>query len=111
MKYATPRRNSSFAGQRDGKRFAFNRALLPAPTEYYRDQCNMKLIGTTEWRTTLCPFHDDKTPSLRINVKSGGYKCMVCEAKGGDVLSFHMQRNSLSFIAACKSLGAWSEQS
>lgn len=110
MKYATPRRNSSFAGQRDGKRFAFNRALLPAPTEYYVGMCGMKLIGTTEWRTTLCCFHDDKTPSLRINVKSGAFKCFVCEARGGDVLAFHMQRHSLSFINACKALGAWSEQ-
>ena len=104
MKYATPRR-TAFSGQRDGKRFAFNRALLPTPTEYYR---GMKLTGTTEWRTTLCCFHDDKTPSLRINLKNGAFKCMVCDAKGGDVLSFHMQRNALSFIDACKSLGAWS---
>ena len=110
MKYATPRR-TTYAGQRTGKRFAINRSLLPTPTEYYRDQCNMKLIGTTEWKTALCPFHDDSQPSLRINIKSGGYKCMVCEAKGGDVLAFHMQRHSLSFIAACKALGAWSEQS
>ena len=109
MKYATPRRNG-FNGQRTGKRFAFNRALLPAPTEYYVGMCGMKLIGTTQWRTTLCCFHDDKTPSLRINTRSGGYKCMVCEEKGGDVLAFHMQRHSLSFINACKALGAWSEQ-
>jgi len=110
MKYAIPRRNPSFNGQRDGKRFAFNRALLPPAIEYYRDTQGMKITGTGEWRTALCPFHDDKSPSLRINTRSGGYKCFVCDAKGGDVLAFHMQRHSLSFIAACKSLGAWSEQ-
>ena len=109
MKYASPKR-TTYSGQRDGKRFAFNRALLPTPTEYYVGMCGLKLIGTTEWRTTLCCFHDDKTPSLRINVKSGAFKCFVCEEKGGDVLAFHMQRNALSFIAACKSLGAWGEQ-
>ena len=111
MKYATPRRNG-FNGKRDGKRFAFNRSLLPQPLEYYRDTCNMKLIGTGgEWKTALCPFHDDSQPSLRINIKSGGYKCMVCEAKGGDVIAFHMARHGLPFIEACKALGAWSEQS
>lgn len=111
MKYATSRR-TAFSGQRTGKRFAFNRSLLPTPTEYYRDQCNMKLIGTgSEWKTALCPFHDDSQPSLRINTRNGAFKCMVCEEKGGDVLAFHMQRNALSFIAACKNLGAWSEQS
>jgi len=109
MKYATPRR-TTYTGQRTGKRFALNRSLLPSPTEYYRDTSGLKLIGTTEWRTTLCPFHDDKSPSLRINIRSGGYKCMVCEAKGGDVIAFHMARHGLPFIEACKALGAWSEQ-
>ena len=109
MKYATPRR-TTYTGQRTGKRFAFNRALLPAPIEYYRDQCSMKLIGTTEWKTALCPFHDDKAPSLRINTRSGGYKCMVCETKGGDVIAFHMARHGLPFIEACKALGAWEVQ-
>ena len=109
-RYASPKR-TTFAGQRTGKRFAFNRALLPTPTEYYRDTQGLKLIGTGEWHSTLCVFHDDKSPSLRINSKSGAFKCFVCDAKGGDVLAFHMQRHSLSFINACKALGAWSEQS
>lgn len=89
---------------------AFNRSLLPTPLEYYRDANSMKLIGTSEWRSTLCPFHDDSQPSLRINTRTGGYKCMVCEAKGGDVLAFHMQRHGLPFVEACKALGAWEVQ-
>ena len=111
MKYAIPRRNPSFNGQRDGKRFALDRSLLPSALEYYRDHSGMKLNGTTEWRTTLCPFHDDKNPSLRINIRNGAFKCFVCDAKGGDIIAFHMQRHSLPFIEACKSLGAGSEQS
>ena len=109
MKYATPRR-TTFSGQRTGKRFALNRSLLPPAIEYYRDTHSMKLIGTTEWKTALCPFHDDKAPSLRINTRSGGYKCMVCEAKGGDVIAFHMARHGLAFVDACKALGAWEVQ-
>ena len=110
MKYATPRR-TAFSGQRTGQRFGLNRSLLPPAIEYYRDSNSMKLIGTGEWRSSLCPFHDDSQPSLRINIKGGGYKCMVCEAKGGDVIAFHMARHGLPFIEACKALGAWSEQS
>ena len=109
MKYATPRR-TAFSGQRTGQRFGLNRSLLPTPIEYYGTREQMRLIGTGEWKTALCPFHDDKAPSLRINTRSGGYKCMVCEAKGGDVIAFHMARHGLAFIAACKALGAWSEQ-
>jgi len=89
---------------------AFNRSLLPQPLEYYRDANSMKLIGAGEWRSTLCPFHDDKAPSLRINTRNGAFKCMVCEAKGGDVLAFHMQRHGLPFVEACKALGAWEVQ-
>lgn len=109
MKYATPRR-TTFNGQRTGNRFALNRSLLPQPLEYYRDANSMKLIGAGEWRTALCPFHDDKAPSLRINTRNGAFKCMVCEAKGGDVLAFHMQRHGLPFVEACKALGAWEVQ-
>lgn len=89
---------------------AFNRSLLPQPLEYYREYNGMKLIGTGEWRSTLCVFHDDSQPSLRINTRNGAFKCMVCEAKGGDVIAFHMARHGLAFVDACKALGAWSEQ-
>jgi len=109
MKYATPRR-TTFNGQRTGQRFGLNRSLLPPAIEYYRDSNSMKLIGTGEWRSSLCPFHDDSQPSLRINIKGGGYKCMVCEAKGGDVIAFHMARHGLAFVDACKALGAWEAQ-
>ena len=34
---------------------------------------------------------------------------MVCEAKGGDVIAFHMARYGLPFIEACKALGAWEQ--
>jgi hypothetical protein len=98
MKYATSRR-TSYAGQRTGKRFALNRSLLPSPLEYYRDTHSLKLIGAGEWRSTLCPFHDDSQPSLRINTRTGG-----------DVLAFHMQRHGLAFIEACKALGVWEVQ-
>lgn len=101
MAYACPR------GGNAKPRFLFNRANLPAPLNYYVVIEKMKLTGAGEWRTSLCPFHGDKTPSLRINIQTGGYRCMACGAKGRDVLAFHMQRHSLPFVDACKALGAW----
>jgi len=101
MTYAHPR------GGQQKPRFAFNRALLPKPLTYFTDTAGMKLQGHGDWRTTLCPFHADKSPSLRVNLTSGGWRCMVCGAHGGDVLAFHMQRHDLAFIDACKALGAW----
>lgn len=109
MRKMTPRRTTAFSGQRTGKRFALNRSLLPSPLEYYTGREQMRLVGSGEWCGAKCPFHDDHAPSLRINTRSGGYKCMVCEAKGGDVIAFHMARYGLPFIEACKALGAWEQ--
>jgi len=85
---------------------AFNRARLPGP-ETYADTHGIRLIGGGKWRTTLCDFHPDTTPSLRVNTQSGGWCCMSCGAKGGDVLAHYMQRTDAGFIEAAVALGAW----
>lgn len=87
-------------------RFSFRRDRLPTPEAYYCDR-GLRLIGRGNWRSAVCPFHDDSKPSLRVNVDSGGFRCMVCGAKGGDVLAFHRQQTGLGFVDAAKALGAW----
>jgi len=47
----------------------------------------------------LCPFHDDRNPSMGI--KNNHYHCFACGEKG-DVISFVMKRDSLSFNEAVK---------
>ncbi|TCO82994.1 CHC2-type zinc finger protein [Plasticicumulans lactativorans] len=86
--------------------FAFRRDRLPAPADYYRDQ-GLKLTGGGDWRSALCPFHGDTSPSLRVRIETGAFRCMACGAHGGDVLAFHMRRHELRFIEAAKALGAW----
>lgn len=49
----------------------------------------------------LCPFHDDKNPSMSI--KGNFYYCFACGANG-DVISFIMRRDGLNFIDAVKFL-------
>ena len=87
-------------------RFKFRRDLLPSADDYFNAQ-NVTLNGRGEWKSALCPFHEDSNPSLRINSHSGGFRCMTCGAHGGDVLSFHQQRYGQSFVEAAKALGAW----
>lgn len=84
----------------------FRRDLLPVPAEYFKTQ-GLKLIGGGEWKNAVCPFHDDTRPSLRVRLDSGGFRCMVCGAHGGDVLAFHRLRTGLPFKAAARDLGAW----
>lgn len=51
----------------------------------------------------LCPFHSEKTPSFNVNPERQMYYCFGCGA-GGDVFSFLMNRERLTFVEAVKEL-------
>ncbi|MDD5001273.1 MAG: CHC2 zinc finger domain-containing protein [Thiomonas arsenitoxydans] len=84
----------------------FDRERLPDPETYFTAELGA-LQGRGNWRDALCCFHQDTRPSLRVNVETGAFRCMVCCAHGGDVLDFQMQRYEQPFPAAAKALGAW----
>ena len=86
----------------------FHLERLPTYTAYYHRE-GLKLVGRGPWRTAGCPFHHDRTPSLRINIQKGGFVCHGSGAKGGDVLDFHRRRYSMSSVSAAKDLGALEE--
>ena len=50
-----------------------------------------------------CPFHEEKTPSFKVNPVKGIYKCFGC-GKGGDAISFVMDIESVSYVEAIRSL-------
>lgn len=78
---------------------------LPDARSYFESE-GQPLQGRGKWLTTRCDFHGG-SDSMRVNTESGGWCCMACGAKGGDVLAHHMQTHGLDFIAAAKALGAW----
>lgn len=84
---------------------AFDRERLPTPAHYF-ESAGLKLTGRGKWRTTSCALHGG-SDSLRINLTTGGWCCMNCGAKGGDVLAYHAQVHRLEFIEAARQLGAW----
>lgn len=45
----------------------------------------------------LCPFHHEKTPSFTVDDKKQLFHCFGC-GQGGDVVSFIMQKEGLSYI-------------
>ena len=51
-----------------------------------------------------CPWHDDSRPSLQINPDRQSWKCWVCGNKGGDIFSFVMEREGVSFAEALQLL-------
>ncbi len=51
----------------------------------------------------LCPFHSEKTPSCTIYTDNQSFFCFGCGA-GGDVITFIMKSENLSYIEAVKYL-------
>ena len=52
----------------------------------------------------LCPFHSERTPSFVVYPETGSWRCFGSCAEGGDVLSFVMKRENMSFVEALESL-------
>ncbi len=57
--------------------------------------------GNTHW--SLCPFHQDKRPSLAI-FQDDGFKCFSCGTGGADSITFTARLFKLSMIDAAKKM-------
>ena len=51
----------------------------------------------------LCPFHSEKTPSFSVSPSKSIFRCFGCGV-GGDVITFIMKRENLSFPEAVEFL-------
>ncbi|MFN3465522.1 MAG: CHC2 zinc finger domain-containing protein [Terricaulis sp.] len=53
----------------------------------------------------LCPFHEDREPSLSVTAEKGLWRCFGCDA-GGDAIAWVMKREGVSFRHAVELLKA-----
>lgn len=53
--------------------------------------------------TACCPFHNEKTPSFFVEPARGTWHCFGC-GKGGNVISFVMEHEGMSYPEAVKTL-------
>ena len=66
-----------------------------------REYINVKAVGANF--QALCPFHNEKSPSFVISPEKQIWHCFGC-GKGGDALSFVMEKEGLSFPEALRIL-------
>lgn len=62
--------------------------------------------GSVKTLVGLCPFHDDRHPSLHVNLEGQYYKCFAC-GEGGDLFRFIQQMEGCDFLQALKILAGW----
>ena len=75
----------------------FKADILSVATSY------VNLIKAGSLYKAVCPFHNEKTPSLIITPSKGLFHCFGCGA-GGNAINFIMKIENLSFIEAVKLL-------
>jgi DNA primase len=71
--------------------------------EVVGEAVQLKKAGTTY--KGLCPFHGEKTPSFVVTPVRDSWHCFGC-GEGGDIFSFVMKRDNLTFPEALKRLAA-----
>ncbi|PHM37745.1 DNA primase [Xenorhabdus mauleonii] len=69
------------------------------------EQQGRQLVKRGKDMTVLCPFHQEKTPSMVITPSKNLYHCFGCDA-GGSVLDWVMKTEGLSLRHACERLRA-----
>ncbi|MBQ9502060.1 MAG: DNA primase [Lentisphaeria bacterium] len=64
----------------------------------------LKRAGSAGYKG-LCPFHQEKTPSFHVDGSRQMFHCFGC-GKGGDVVRFIMDKESLTFVDALHMLAS-----
>lgn len=70
-------------------------------TDVIGNYCTLQRKGRDYW--ACCPFHLEKTPSFQIRVDHQYYRCYGCQ-KTGDIFSFIMEMEKISFAEALERL-------
>ncbi|MEZ6013675.1 MAG: DNA primase [Planctomycetota bacterium] len=78
---------------------------LRAPIEeIVAERVHLTQRGRVLWG--CCPFHDEKTPSFKVDPEQGNWYCFGACRKGGDVVTFLQVADGVTFMDAVEILAA-----
>ncbi|NQT56104.1 MAG: hypothetical protein HQ551_07735, partial [Desulfobacteraceae bacterium] len=64
---------------------------------FYRGEIkNLGKQNGDGWCLGLCPLHNDKDPSLSVNIQTGAFTCFGCKERG-DIFSFYQKKYGCDF--------------
>jgi len=94
-------------------RLRFQKENLQSPREFYEGEgAKLGRPNSKGWATCygdICPSHRSKSRrSFSVNIIHGGWKCFGCD-QHGDMVTFVMLRDGLTFKEACQQVGAWAD--
>lgn len=68
------------------------------------EQSGVRLEKRGAGYVACCPFHSERTPSFHVNPARQTWHCFGACQEGGDVLSYVMKRDGLTFVNAVRKL-------
>ncbi len=71
--------------------------LRDLPIEGVAERLGLRVVH----HKALCPFHDDRHPSLSFRVSKNTFRCFVCGASGGPI-DLVMKYLNKTFLEACR---------
>ncbi len=79
-------------------------ARMDAAGYYAQQVAKLGRPNGAGWAQGRCPFHEDRSDSLSVNIGgAGGWRCFAgCGA--GDLLSFHGRKTGMAFADAVRDL-------
>ncbi|MFH5805646.1 DNA primase [Alienimonas sp. DA493] len=95
--------DSMYGGQQGGDDFKEQVRLRSDIVQVIGESISLKPLRGGAELAGLCPFHDDRNPSLKVYPDRQTFRCWSCDT-GGDVFSFVMKYDGLDFYSALKHL-------
>ena len=86
---------------------AIERAKHIDPAAFLQSRGLMTKRTPGDWAAIRCPVHkqgQERHQSMRVNLRDGHYRCMVCGERGGDLIALHRLLTGARFTDAVREL-------